>query len=787
IALGIGVNTGIFTILNGVGLRSLPVPGASQLVSVYQNLHGKIARNVHGEQTLVSFTEYQTYRDDNHVFSGLLAYFPFLSVTLGGDQPRQLYGQLTSCNYFDVLNEHPSLGRPFVASDCATPKSGAVVVLSHDLWRNSFGSDPAIAGKQIILNRQIFTVIGVAPEGFQGTEPVPAAFWVPLTMQPLLEPQLNALEENWSWLALLGRTKAGVSLPQVRADLSVIAARIDRLTPGRSSTLTINTATFLSIPEAHKIVMAVGAVLLAAVGMVLLIACANVANLLLARAAGRHKEIAIRLSVGASRGRLIRQLLTESMLLSILGGALGSLLALWSFQAIAQFILSHLPPGTPPIVFNVGPDLRVLAYCALLTLITGIAFGLMPALQASRPDLNTALKEEGSGLGARSTSRGFLRQSLVSVQVAVCMILLIAAGLFLRALHFAQTIDPGFEMKNIASVSYDLRGQGYTAQRAAVFNQQLVDRVASLPGVDAVAQALTTPLSDSHHGTGFTLAGETANRQVEFNSISPQYFTMLGIPIVRGRDFTAAEARAGAHVAIVTESTARRFWPGQDPIGKTLRQDQTAEFEVIGVAKDAQVSHMAETKSTYLYLPTALDDQLRLQLLFHSAAGFAATASGIRAAIHALDPGLVVDVAPLEDNLEFWRTPARIVAILAGSLGALGLLLASIGLYGVVSYSVSRRVREIGLRMTLGAETHDVMSMVLRQAMRPVIVGAVIGIAGCAAVSRVLSRMLLGISPHDPVAFLGVPVFLLAVALLASYIPARRATKVDPMVALRYE
>lgn len=786
IALGIGVNTGIFTVLNGAALRPLPVPGASEMVSIYQDITGRITRNVHGASSFFTTSEYETYRDENDVFSGLLAYEPFLTATLGGERPQQLLGQLTACNYFDVLKERPTIGRGFAASECVPGGTSAVVVLNHDLWHSVFADDPTIVGKKILLNRQLFTVIGVASTGFQGTEPATSAFWAPLPMQPSLEPRFDAYNGNYSWLVVLGRTKPGVSRKQVRADLGVIAARIDQLTPGRKTTLTVGDATFLGMPEARKYVYGAGAVLLTAVGMVLLIACANVANLLLARAAGRRKEIAIRLSVGASRARLVRQLLTESMLIALLGGALGSLLAVWSFNAITAFVMAHLPHGTPQIMMNFHPDIRVFLYALAMSTITGIAFGLAPALAASRPDVNAALKDEGMGLGARS-ARGFLRQSLVGVQVTVSMMLLISAGLLLRALHYAQTIDPGFEMKNIATVSLELQSQGYNAESGARFNRQLRERLASSPGVDRVAQALTTPLSDRHHGTAVSLPGDTRQYPTELNRVSPEYFAMIGLPIVRGRNFTEAEVATGAKVALVTESTAQRLWPGKDPIGQIFRDVDGTDAQVIGVAKDAQVSRIAETNTKYMYLPAGPKDQLRTNFLVHSASGYAATAKGIVAVIHQLDPNLVADVARLEENLELWRTPSRIVAGLAGALGGLGLILASIGVYGVVSYSMSRRIREIGLRMTLGAEARDVLHMMLAQAMRPVIVGAVLGIAGCAAVSAVLKSILFGISPHDPIAFIAVPVILLAAALGASYIPARRATKVDPMVALRYE
>jgi predicted permease len=454
IALGIGVNAGIFSVLNGAALRMLPVPSAEQIVSIDQIFQGKIHRNVHGEPTLFSYSEYQEYRADNHVFSGLIAYYPFLSATLAGGRARQLYGQVTSCNYFDALNEHPSLGRGFVESDCAAAGAGAVVVLSDQLWQGAFGADATLIGKRVVLNRTAFTVIGIAPPGFGGTEPVPSSFWAPITMQQALEPDSNLLgDANVSWLALLGRVKPGVSLSKVRADLGVIANSIDERHAGRKTALSIRTATFLGRPAEHNLVLGAAAVILVAFGLVLLIACANVANLMLARATARQREMAIRLSVGAGRWRLIRQLLTESLLLALMGGVAGSVLAFWSFEALSNFVISHLPHGTPELALNLTPDVRVLGYALLLTVVTGVASGLAPALQASRADVNTALKEGDSLFGGRGG--GWLRHSLVAVQVAVCMILLIAAGLLLRGLYFTQTVDPGFTMSGICRSEAD--------------------------------------------------------------------------------------------------------------------------------------------------------------------------------------------------------------------------------------------------------------------------------------------------------------------------------------------
>ena len=788
IALGIGVNTGIFSALNGVALKLLPVPRAQQIVNVDQIFHGKVLRNVEGELGLFSYAEYKNYRANNHVFSGLLGYAPFLEATLGGESPKQLMGAETSCNFFDVLGERPALGRVFVEEDCRAPGASAVVVLSDDFWKSQFGADPTIVGKIVSLNRTQFVVIGVAAPGFGGLDPWPSAFWAPVTMQKALEPQHDLLaEDNTGWLALLGRMRGGISIEEVRADLGVIAGRIDQQYPGRTTTLAIRRATFMGRPEERSVVFGIGAVVLAAVGLVLLIACANVANLLLARASARQKEIAIRLSIGGSRWRIVRQMLTESLLIAFLGGTVGSLVAFWSIEGIAQYVLSHLPHGAPQLAWNVSPDLHVWGYSLALTALTGIVFGLAPALHATRQDLSTAVKGDGGGFIGKAARGGMLRNTLVGVQVAVCMVLLIAAGLLMRGLYLAQTVDPGFEMKGIIQAQFDLPSQGYSTEKAQAFQRELMARVAALPGVDDVEQARVTPLGHQWEGTGLMLAGETQERAFEFNVVTPGFFTMLGMPMLRGRAFTEAETRSNAPVLVITESTARRLWPGQDAIGKTLRNGEKTEYQVIGVVRDSQASHLGQTDGLFFYSPAGPASQDRLQLLAHSKSGETATANEIRGAARALDANLIVDVTKLADNLEAWQTPSRIVAVLSGVLGALALLLASIGVHGVVSYRVSQRTHEIGIRMTLGADRRDVMRLVLRQALRPVAIGAVAGVIGCAAVSQVLSNVLYGLGAHDPIAFVSVPLFLLTVAFLASYIPARRAVRVDPVVALRYE
>src|SRR5437660_9013779 len=474
-----------------------------------------------------------------------------------------------------------------------------------DLWRSEFGADASIAGKRVILNRIPFTVIGVAPPGFQGSDPIPSQFWAPVNLQSSLlrEPDRLA-DDSQSWLGLLGRPKRGISTKQTRADLGVIAGQIDLRDPGRITTVAIDAATLFSVPEERFLLLSMGGALLFAVGMVLLIACANVASLLLARATGRRKEIAVRLAMGASRGRLIQQLLTENLLVAALAGLLGSLMSFWSTLGLVRFLQSNVSAGYWPVALNISPDLHVLAYALGLTLLTGIAFGLVPALQSSRADLNFAMKGESAGSEDKPRARNFLRRALVAAQVAACMILLFAAGLLLRGLHRAQTVEPGFRMKNVAVLSFDLTGAGYDNARAQVFQRQLVQRITALPGVRGVAQASAVPLDDNHRVTDLFIADREERAAVEYNYVSPAFFPLLGIPIVRGRNFTEAENQADAPLVILPESTARLLWPNQDPISKTIRlnagyQDaagnlirKDTSYEVVGVAKDAQVSYL---------------------------------------------------------------------------------------------------------------------------------------------------------------------------------------------------
>ncbi|HEX5420718.1 MAG TPA: ADOP family duplicated permease, partial [Gammaproteobacteria bacterium] len=731
------------------------------------------------------------YRDRSRTLSGVLAHANPIDTTLGGDAPQQFYGQLVSCNYFAVLQQPPALGRALAAQDCE-PGADPIVVLGHKLWTTTFAADPKIIGRTVELNRQLFTVIGVAAEGTYGAMPYKSGYFAPLSTEPLLEPNRHHYEDDgYRWLYLIGRRSDRAGLEQVRAELDVIAAQIDRQQPGRSTTLNVERATPMTIPPFLRgPATGAGAVLMAAFGLILLIACANVANLLLARGTAKSREIGIRLSLGASRGRVIRELLIESLLISLAGGLLGSMLALWSFQALVALVLPSLvPPGIPAFQWNLSPDFRVLSFALALTLGTGILFGLAPALHVTKPDLLEVLKQDSAGAGS-SRASGRLRGTLVGVQVALCMTLTVATGLLMRGLYVTYTLDPGFDYRDVAYVSLQLRDAGYDAHETQVLQQRLMEKVKALPGVKAAAYAQQDPLGESSWRTGIRLPGQSESefRTAELNAVTLNYFSLLGIPIVRGRTFTEteitnADPKAAIRPAIISERTARNLWPERDPIGQTLLMSKDSRLRVVGVAGDAQVSALGDIDPYYVYLPAATAQVL----LVKSRVDLSAVASSIRASVHALDPALVVSVRPLKANIAWWRGVSGIVTSLGAGLGTLALLLASVGIYGVVSYAITMRYREFGIRMALGADARDVLGMILRQTLRPVTVGAVIGIAAASALSHVLPSVLFGVSAADPIGLGGAALLVLGVAFAASFLAARPAARTDPSATLRSE
>ena len=787
IALGIGINTGLFSVFDAVALQPVASPGAQALVSVYQDFRGVKQRHVHGARAMFSWPEVEQYRGATQTLSGVTAYSRYSTATLAGDPPRPIGGALVACNYFDVLEVRPTIGTGFTDADCDRAVASPSVVLTHELWTQLFGADRDVAGKTIVLNGRIFAVAGVAPAGFGGIDFSRVSFFAPVSAQPLLETGDDYFRDPaTSWLVMVARRRPGVTIDEATAELAVIAGRIDLQQPGRTTGLLVSPARALSLPQDRRDMFNLAAVVLAAFGLILLIACANVANLLLARGAARAREIAVRLSLGVTRLGLVQQLLTESLIIAFAGAAAGVLLARWSFGALFALIQSAFPDQVPALAAGPRLNLHVLSFALIVTVATGLVFGLVPALQTSRLDLQALLNRDSAGAGRRRG--GWLRGSLVGLQAAVCTTLLIAAVLLLRAVYVTQTLRPGFDHRNVAVVSFDLRGGG---RRPAVSRQLLINRVRSLPGVDEVAVIGKVPLSSGRSQASVRRADQTEAQDIDFTTVSPEYFSVAGIPIVHGRTFSATELQGPWRSVILTESTARRYFPADDPIGRRLLMPLgpgvDASLEVVGVAKDAQVVRIGESATSYMYLPANDASSPRLTLLAKSPTPLASLAPEIRGAVRAVEPRLIVSVVPLEDTLRYWQSVSRLTAAMSGSLSALALFLASIGIYGVVSYVVSRRVREMAIRTVLGASAAELRRLVLGQTLRPVVIGLVLGMGVAAGASRILHSVLFGVSPLDPVAFVTAPLVLLVVACAATAGPIRRALTRDPLTALRRE
>jgi predicted permease len=786
LALGIGANTAVFSIINTSLLKPLPVEEPVRLVSVFTTDVGRPGN------LPTSHLNYIDYRDQNQVFSGLLAYTG-AALSLNKDETTEpIFGQVVSGNYFDVLGVKAALGRTFLPDEDKTPGAHPVVVLSQGLWQRSFGGDPNLVGKTISLNRHEFTVVGIAPEGFTGTDlGLGPDLWVPMMMHDQVQPGFDWYDTRRGlFLRMIGRLKPGVSVEQAQASLKIFSAQLANAYPrdneGRSAQVISLLQARIDPDGSGQLLLASGA-MTGVVALVLLIACANIANLLLARASARRKEIAMRLALGAGRPRLIRQLLTESLVLSLVGGLAGFLVAFWAkglLQSVGPF--DDGPNALPVATLN----LRVLGFTLLISLLSGVIFGLAPALQASKPDLVLTLKGETPAPARRAF--GFnLRKSLVVIQVALSLVALISAGLFVRSLRNAQAVNPGFVTSNILLAGFDLGREGMARPQVINFERQLVERASSLPGVQSVTIASNRPFGGGILRSIF-LEGQAPNTRgvlVQINHVGLRFFETLGIPLTKGRDFSERDGENATPVVIINETMARRFWPDQEAIGKRFKFFGEEFYrEVIGVARDARYNSLTEANTPFIYLPLLQNYADAGALHVRTAGHPDKMSAAVRSVAKELAPNVpLLNVQTLsnriDQSLDGQRSQTRLLAI----FGLLALLLSSVGIYGVMSYSVAQRTREIGIRMALGARTQNVLLLVIAQGITLVLSGVALGLIASFAITRLIGSLLFGVTAADPMTFIVTSLLLLGVAALASYLPARRATKVDPLIALRYE
>jgi putative ABC transport system permease protein len=792
LALGIGANTAIFSGVSAFLMRPLPVPRADDLVRPMEIAEDR------GLTDEMSYPDFLDYRAQSTSFTGLAAEDMIQGAIDSENQSDVVWGQVVSANYFDVIQVKPILGRAFSPDEDKTTGGSPVLVLGHSLWQRRFGADQNIVGKTVRLNDRQYQVIGVAPEYFVGTKFALALdFWTPITMAEDLRRAPKLLEDRGShWMNVIGRLKPGVSLDQASAELSAIAKRMNEAYPDDRSKDTqakVMTETEGRFEDLGGIFKSGGAIAMAIAGLILLIACANVANLMLARAAARRKEIGIRLALGANRMRLIRQLLTESLLLSLLGGALGLLLALWVTRLMEGFI--------PILEYNIVKDFfaldsRALWFTLVVSLATGVIFGLAPAWQASNPDVVPVLKGLPEAAHRRRFRRLSLRNGLVVAQVALSLMVLVCGALFIKSFRKAQTMDPGFNNPNGLIVSLNPGLVGYDDDQSRNFYRQLVERTRSLPGVDAAGMALLVPLGDSSNSQGPILKeGETlergsAGRVIMTNIIGQGYFRTMQIPFVEGRDFDERDQTKSQRVVIINQRMADLLWPGESAVGKRIFIGTTSRDprEVVGVVKTGMYRALAEDPKPFFYYPVTQVRPGRMSLIVRSSVDPHGLVGAIRSEVQNLDRRVpVYAVKTMNQHMTYALWAPNMAASFSLAFGVLAVLLSAVGLYSVMAYVVSQRTREVGIRMALGANRSHVMKMITKQGMWLAGVGVALGLLLALVLVRVLSSLLIGVSGYDLGIFVAVPVLLALVALLACYLPARRATKVNPLVALRYE
>jgi len=791
LGLGIGANTAIFSGVNAFLMRPLPVPRASELIRPMEVAED---RELNDEMSYPDFLDYRAQSS-----SVAIAAEDMVPAAIDTENENDvIWGQVVSANYFDVVQVNPILGRTFAPDEDKTVGGSPVLVLGHGLWQRRFGSDANIVGKKVRLNNRQYEVIGVAPEHFTGTKFALALdFWTPISMAEELRRSPKLLEDRGShWMNVIGRLKPGFTLDQASAELSGIATRMNEAYPNNRASGTqalVMTEIDGRFEDMGSVFKSGGAIAMAIVGLILLIACANVANLMLARAAARRKEIGIRLALGASRVRLIRQLLTESLLLSILGGGFGLLLAVWVTKLMDGFV--------PVLEYTILKDFfaldsRALLFTLVVSLVTGLIFGLAPAWHSSNPEVVPVLKGLPEVPQRGRMGRFTLRNCLVVGQVALSLMVLVCGGLFIKSFRKAQTMDPGFNNPNGLLVSLSPQLVGYDNEQTRNFYKQLVERTRNLPGVEAAGMARLMPLGDSSNSNGPVLKeGETlprgsSGRTIMTNVIGPGYFKTMQIPFVEGRNFDERDQPKTQSAIVINQRMAEMLWPGESAVGKRvfIGTESRDALEVVGVVKTGKYRSLAEDPRPYIYYSMTQFRPGNMVLIVRSGVDPRGLVGSIRTEVQALDRAVPVSgVKTMNEHLTYALWAPNMAASFSLAFGVLAVLLSAVGLYSVMAYVVSQRTREVGIRMALGAERSHVMKMITKQGMWLAGVGVVIGLLLALVLVRVLSSLLIGISGYDVTIFVIVPLLLVLVALIACYLPARRATKVNPLIALRYE
>ncbi len=794
LALGIGANTAIFSVVNTVLLRPLPFTEADQLVMVWDT--HPLGRKLGYDYIPSSNGSFAEFRQQSESFEQMAA-LDFWTVNLTGrNEPERIEGTKVSTSLFPLLRAQPMLGRAFTPEE---EKQGAahVVLMSHGLWQRRFGGDANIVGQTVTLDGEQYEVVGVMPPDFTFPQNSGLPAFFPFAQKTdLWTPWVLTDEQRRNYgshhIAIIGRLKPGRTLPQAQAELTAIARRLEQQHPEELKDFGV------TVKPLHEQVIGKSRVailvLLCVVGFVLLIACANVANLLLARAAARQKEVAIRTALGASRSRVIRQLLTESVLLAFIGGALGVLLAMWGVD-----LLVALSPGDIPRTGEIGIDARVLAFTFGVSLLTGLIFGLAPALQASSHDLHEALKEGGRG-GTTGPRRARVRAALIVSEVALALVLLVGAGLLVRSFFKLRQVSPGYDPENVLTLNTPLPDTRYKeGAQVTAFYERLVERVKALPGVEAVGAISHLPLAGGEELDGFEVEGRPSpesgeNAQTaDFRVVTTDYFSAMKIPLLRGRYFTEQDRSDAPGVIIIDETLARRFFPGEDPLGKRINESGSPTprgfLTIVGVVGGVKHTSLDAEPKPAMYVSYRQSPWSDMTLAVRAGGGRVEDlAAAVRQEVWALDKDQpVARVTTMESLFAKAVAPQRFQMMLVGLFAAVALLLSVVGIYGVMAYAVTQRTHEIGIRMALGAQRSDVFKLLMGQGMAQALVGILLGLAGAFALTRLMSSLLFGVSATDPLTFAGVSVLLASVALLACYVPARRATKVDPMVALRYE